>query len=228
MPSPFDSEAAFSYPRDRDWRTDAIPEEGRRHEPAAGGGLGHRLRPGRLQPVFDHVAEQLARRDAVERHCPELERLRRPVGVAEPKAARDRAPRARLDPEHQPHRVLCRAGERLVCRCRGRPADPAVWQHGSGGLDRRGSGRVRDQLPGRAHLRRGGRGADRLGHGHPAAHCPGHRGPRLVGHHSSARSRWQDLRRIRRAAGGADPHRGHQGGRREGHVQDRHPRHRSL
>ena len=107
-----------------------------------------------------------------------------PRGVAEPgRTARDRPPRPRLDAEHQPHGLLRRRGQRLVRPGRRRPPDPALRQHDARGTDRGRPGRVRDQLPGRADVRRGRRCAGRLGHGDPPAHGPGDRGPRVVRHH---------------------------------------------
>ena len=61
---------------------------------------------------------------------------------------------------------------------RHRPADPAVRDHDARGAHRCRAGRVRDQLPGLAHVRRRDRGPGRLGHGHPPAHGAGDRGPR--------------------------------------------------
>ena len=91
--------------------------------------------------------------------------------AAEPDRARGQGPaRARLDAEHEPHRVLRRGRERLVRRRGDRPRDPAVRDHDPRGAHGRRPGRVRDQLPGRADLRRGGRRAGRLGDGHPPAH----------------------------------------------------------
>ena len=97
------------------------------------------------------------------------------------------------------------------------------------GADRRRPGRVRDQLPGRADLRRRGRRADRLGHGDPPAHGPGDRGPRR--RPTITRPRDLDGKTY---AGFGYPNEeptlkvGHQGRRRHGHVQDRDPRHRRL
>ena len=49
-----------------------------------------------------------------------------------------------------------------------------------GGAHRRGTDRLRDQLPGRADVRVGGRRPDRVGDGHPAAHRAGDRRPGVV------------------------------------------------
>ena len=54
--------------------------------------------------------------------------------------------------------------------------------HDARGPDGGRPGRVRDQLPGRADVRGGGRRPGRLGDGDPPAHGAGDRGPRLVGH----------------------------------------------
>ena len=113
------------------------------------------------------------------------------------RSAREGPFRPRLDAEHQPHRRLRRRSEWLVRPGRRRPPDPALRQHDPRGADRRRPGRVRHQLPGRAHLRRRGRGADRLGDGHPPAHRPGDRGPRLVRHHPAEGPRRADLRGLR-------------------------------
>ena len=91
-----------------------------------------------------------------------------------------------------------------------------------------GPGRLRHQLPGLADLRRGGRRADRVGHGHPPAHGAGDRRPRLVDDHAAARPRRQDLCRLRLPQRGADAAGGHQGRWRQGHVHDRDPRHRRV
>ena len=113
-------------------------------------------------------------------------------------------------------------------RGRRRPPDPAVCQHDPGGPDRRRPGRVRHQLPGRADVRRGRRGAGRLGHGDPPAHGPGDRGPRVVRHRAAEGPRRPDLRRLRLPERGADAQERDRGRRRQGHVQDRHPRHRRV
>ena len=120
--------------------------------------------------------------------------------------------------------------ERLVRRGRRRPRDPARTARTTpealiGGRP----GRVRDQLPGRADVRRRGRRADRLGHGDPPAHGAGDRGPRrrptsparatstarpTPG--SATRTRSRRSRRSSRHDGGT------------GDVQDRDPRHRGV
>ncbi len=180
-------------------------------------------------PSRDPVAERRAGRDAIERGRSELERFRRPVRR---RRARSRSGTVRLALDWTPN--TNHTGF-YVAQANGWYGDAGVdlqiLPYGSTtpeALIARRPGGVRDQLPGRSHLRGRGRRADRVGHGHPPAHRPGHRGPRLVRHHPSARPRRQDLRRLRRPAGGADPQRGDQGRRREGHVQDRHPRHRRV
>ena len=69
------------------------PKRRRPSEAAAGGGLDHRLRRGRLRPVADSVAERRARRDAIERRRSELERFRPP---RPPRRARSRSGTVRL------------------------------------------------------------------------------------------------------------------------------------
>ena len=148
-----------------------------------------------------------------------------PGGIAVRRGARDGPPGARLDAEHEPHGLLCRSGERLVRRCRGRPADPSVRDHHARGPDRGRPGGMRDQLPGRADVRCGGRCPGRLGDGDPPAHGAGDRGPCLVRHQASERSRRPDLRRLRLPERGAHAACRHQGRRRLGDVQDRDARH---
>ena len=100
--------------------------------------------------------------------------------------------------------------------------------HRSRGARRRRAGGMRDQLPGFADLRGRGRCADRVGHGDPPAHRAGHRRPRRLHDRPSARPRRPDLRGLRLPERGADAEGGHQGGWRQGHVQDRDPRHRGV
>ena len=109
-----------------------------------------------------------------------------------------------------------------------RPPDPALRQHDPGGPDRGRPGRVRHQLPGRAHVRRGRRRAGRLGHGDPPAHGPGDRGPRLIRHHAAEGSRRPHLRRLRLPERGADAQERDRGRRWHRHVRDGHPRHRRV
>ena len=137
--------------------------------------------------------------------------------------------RARLDPQHQPHRPLRRAAGGLVRQAgldvefvpyNKTPPDTLV---GSGG------GRVRDQLPGLVHLREGQRGRRRVGDGDRAALDVADRGARRPGrHHEPQGPRRQDLRRLRRRVRGAEDAGRHQGRGWRRAVQHGGPRHRGV
>ena len=111
--------------------------------------------------------------------------------------------------------------EGLVRRCRHRPAGPALHQRDARVAARGPPGRVRDQLPGLADVRRRGRAPTSsrdaiLQHTASAiavladAADPATAGPRR-----------QDLRRLRLSERGADAQGGHQARRRQGRVQGR-------
>ena len=125
----------------------------------------------------DRRAQRRALAGCVHRDRPVGQCRRIAVGVRD--AARHGPARARLDAEHEPHRLLRRLERRAGTT---RPAStsrscPYGDDHARGADGGRPGG-VRDQLPGRADVRRRGRRADRLGHGDPPAHGPGDRGPR--------------------------------------------------
>ena len=184
--------------RDRDRSTFLEAQVARRHAPAAGRSHRARRRPGRMRPGCDAVAERTAR-----------VAVRRAAATPVPSARPPRPPRPARSPLGTVRFALDWTPNTnhtgfYVARRRAGTATPASTSRSCRtarttpeALMRRRPGRLRDQLPGLAHLRRRGRRADRLGDGHPPAHRPGDRRPRVVRHHPPARPRRQDLRRLR-------------------------------
>ena len=141
--------------------------------------------------------------------------------------ARRRPPRAGLDPEHRSHGVLRRRAKgwygepaSTCASCRTPPPRPRRYGRPPGGL--------RDQLPGLDDVR--GRGGRR--HGQRRRDPPEDGvGDRRAGRRpdpAAEGARRQDLRRLRLPNEDPDAEVRDPGRRRDGHVQDRDPRHRGV
>ena len=171
----------------------------------------------------------VARRDAVERHGPE------PSVSAAPSASPTPKPlgtvRLALDwtPNTNHTGFYVAQANGWYARCRRRPPDPAVRQHGARGA-RSAPGRPSAGSASRTRSRSPRRPGRRSSRSWPSSSTR----PRTIAVLASSDiTRPRDLdgktyAGLRLAERGADAQRGHQGGRREGHLQDRHPRHRRV
>ena len=131
--------------------------------------------------------------------------VRGPIAHARSPARPRRPPRARLDAEHRPHRVLRRAARGLVPRRRHRPPDPAVRDGDARDPPGGPPGRVRHQLPGLADVCRR-RPAPTSRASRRSSRRPPRRSAVLADRPDPAAAgpRRQDVRRLRLPERGAD------------------------